>query len=211
MKKILLTMIAVAVLGMVTKAQTFGFKKGDVILEGAFSVNSSDNKSIENKQSSFAFSPKVGFFISDKAAFGVRFTCSQNKSTNYGGANDTFSKSNAVGGGIFGRYYFLEVGSRFKVYGEGDLGYTSIGGENNSGTNTVKLDKTNSFGFNGGVGANFFLTEKIAIGYQFADIVGYNSSRVDASGAKASNNFYVNLNSFGNFFNTGQFSLTFKL
>lgn len=211
MKKILLTMIAVASLGLVTKAQTFGFKKGDVMLEGAFSVNSSDNKNSETKQNSFALSPKVGFFVSDKAAFGVRFTYSENKNTNYSGSNDSYTKSNSVGGGIFGRYYFLEAGSRFKVYGEGDLGYTSAGGETSLGSTTVKLDKTNSFGFNGGIGANFFLTEKVAIGYQFADIIGYSSSKVDANGAKASNNFYVNLNSFGNFFNTGQFSLTFKL
>lgn len=211
MKKILLTMIAVTSIGLVTKAQTFGFKKGDVILEGALSVNSSDNKNTEMKQSSFALSPKAGYFISDKAAVGVRLTYSENKTTNYSGTNDIYDKTNTMGAGIFGRYYFLEAGSRFKVYGEADLGYASAGGESSNGTTTVKDDKTNSFGINGGVGANFFLTEKIAIGYEFANIIGYNSSKVDVSGAKASNNFYANLNSFGNFFSTGQFSLTFKL
>ena len=211
MKKILLTMITVAGIGLVTNAQTFGFQKGDVLLEGAVNVSSSDNKNTENRVSSFALTPKAGYFVSDKFAVGVQFTYSESKNTNYSGTNDTYNKTNTIGGAIFGRYYFLEAGSRFKVYGEADLGYNSAGGENNNGTTTVKFDNTNSFGANAGVGANFFLTEKIAIGYQFADIIGYNSSKMDVDGAKASNNFYVNLNSFGNFFNTGEFSLTFKL
>lgn len=211
MKKILLTMITVACFGVASKAQTFGFKQGDVMLEGAVNVSSNDNKNTEMRKTSFGLTPKVGYFLSDKAAIGVQLMYNESKNTNYSGTNDTYTKSTAVGGAIFGRYYFLEVGSRFKAYGEADLGYASQGGESSNGTTTTKLDKTNMFGLNAGVGANFFLTEKIAIGYQFADIIGFSSSKVDVSGAKASNNFYANLNSFDNFFSTGSFSLTFKL
>ena len=116
-----------------------------------------------------------------------------------------------MGVGVFARYYFLEVGPRFKAYGEAGLGYRSNGGEINDGTTTTKFDKTNTIGINGGLGANFFLTDNIAIGYQFADVIGFSTTKATTSGAKASNNFNVNLNSFSNFFNTGQFSLTFKL
>ena len=116
-----------------------------------------------------------------------------------------------MGVGLFARYYFLEIGSRLKAYGEAGLGFKNAGGETNNGTTTVKFDKTNTIGINGGVGANFFLTDNIAIGYQFADVIGFSTTKANTSGAKASNNFNVNLNSFSNFFNSGQFSLTFKL
>ncbi len=204
-------MTAVMGLALGTKAQTFGFQKGDGLLEGAIGVGSTDNKTAEQKTTSFTLSPKVGYFITNKTAVGVRVSYGQAKSTNYSGANETYSQTNNLGLGLFARYYFLEIGPRFKAYGEAGLGYSSAGGEFNNGTTTVKLDKTNTIGINGGVGANFFLTDNIAIGYQFADIIGFSTTKANTSGAKASNNFTVNLNSFSNFFNTGQFSLTFKL
>lgn len=211
MKKILLTMITIAAFGYGTKAQMFGFQQTDVILEGAISVNSTDNKNTEKKSTSFGVTPKVGYFVSDKFAVGLQLGYIGTKNTDYSGSNDSYKKTEGIGAGIFGRYYFLEVGSRLKVYGEAAAGYTTTGGENKVGSTTVKLDKTNSFGINGGVGANFFLTEKVAIGYQFTDVVGFNSSKLNTSGAKASNDFYLNINNFENFFNSGQFSLTFKL
>ncbi|MEO6681973.1 MAG: OmpW family outer membrane protein [Ginsengibacter sp.] len=211
MKKILLSMIAITGLALGSNAQNFGFMKGDGLLEGAIGVSSSDNQNTEKKVTSFSLSPKVGYFISDKTAIGVQFNYSQSKNTDYSGANETYNQVNGVGVGVFARYYFLEIGSRFKAYGEAGLGYRSTCGESNNGTTTVKFDKTNTIGINGGVGANFFLTDNIAIGYQFADVIGFSTSKANTSGTKAYNNFHVNLNSFNNFFNTGQFSLTFKL
>lgn len=204
-------MTAVMGLALGSKAQNFGFQKGDGLLEGAIGVSSTDNQSTEVKVNSFSLSPKVGYFVSNKTAIGVKLGYNQTKTTNYSGSNEIYSQNNGLGIGVFARYYLLEVGSRFKAYGEAGLGYTSAGGENNNGTTTVKLDKTNTIGINGGIGANFFLTDNIAIGYQFADVIGFSTTKATTSGAKASNNFNVNLNSFSNFFNTGQFSLTFKL
>lgn len=211
MKKILLTMITVTSLGLVSKAQTYGFNQGDVILEGAIHASSTDNKNTEIRKTDFSLTPKVGYFVSDKAAVGIQVMYLQSKNTNYSGSNDTYSKQNGVGAGIFGRYYFLEPGARLKLYGEAMVGYTSLGGETGNGTTTIKSDKTNTIGADLGLGANFFLTPKIAIGYQFANILGFNTTKLDVDGAKAQNNFYLNLNSFENFFSTGQFSLTFKL
>ena len=116
-----------------------------------------------------------------------------------------------MGAALFGRYYFLEAGKRFKVYSELELGYFSEGGENSNGTTTIKLDKTNTIGVNGGIGGNFFITPNVSIGYEFTNLIGFQTSKADTDGAKAINNFYANLNSFGNFFDAGQFSLTFKL
>lgn len=136
---------------------------------------------------------------------------SESKQTNYSGSSDVYTKTNTTSIEIFGRYYFLEAGKRFKVYTELDLGYSTAGGETSNGTTTIKNDKTNSIGANAGIGANFFVTNKIAVGYQFTNVLGYQTSKVDRSGAKPVNSFYANLNNFGNFFSTGQFNLTFKL
>ncbi|MGN6533552.1 MAG: outer membrane beta-barrel protein [Ginsengibacter sp.] len=211
MKKSVLTMAAIAAFGFATKAQNFGFQKGDVILEGAIGVSTTDNKTTEMKTSSFNLTPSVGYFVTDKVAVGLNLGYGESKSTNYSGSTDSYTKTNAAGIGVFGRYYFLDLGQRFKAYGEADLGYDQMGGETSNGTTTTKNDKVNTFGIGAGVGANFFLTQKIAIGYQFANVIGFSSSKVDKSGAKATNSFNLNLNSFSNFFNSGQFSLTFKL
>lgn len=204
-------MTAVMGLTLGANAQSFGFQKGDGFLEGAINVSSTDYKSTEQKSTSFTLSPKVGYFISNKTAIGAKFSYNHGKNTSYSGANESYSLTNSMGVGVFARYYFLEIGPRFKTYGEAGLGYKSAGGENNNGTITVKFDRTNTIGINGSVGANFFLTDNIAIGYQFADIIGFSTTKASTSGAKATNDFKLNLNSFGNFFSTGQFSLTFKL
>lgn len=210
MKKLLLTLTAVAGLTFATKAQEFGFQKQDFIVEGAIGVNTNNDKNNSKKTSEFVFAPKFGYFVSDKVAVGLGISYGQEKDTDYSGDKDTYTKSNVFGIGAFARYYFLEVGSRFKVYGEAGVGYANDGGEVYNGTDTEKDDKTNAFGVNAGVGANFFLTERIAIGYQFADVIGFNSVKADVDGAKAVNGFHANLNSFDNFFSSGKFSLTFK-
>lgn len=206
MKKILLTLTAVAAFTFATQAQEL--QKGNFLVEGALQVNSTNDKDASKKSSEFTFTPKVGYFVTDKIAVGVEFAVGQGKETNYAGTSDEYEKYNAFGVGAFGRYYFLELGSRFKAYGELGVGFA------NSKTGLTEADdkgvKVNGFGAGAGVGANFFLTEKIAIGYQFANVISYNSAKADVDGAKASTAFNVNLNSFENFFNSGQFSLTFK-
>lgn len=210
MKKLLLTLTVVAGLTFVTKAQEFDFQKEDFIVEGAIGVHTSDNKNTSEKSSGFVIAPKFGYFVSDKVAVGLGLSVGQNKDTDYSGATDTYEKENSFGINAFGRYYFLEVGSRFKVYGEAAVGYNNISGEESNGTDVTKFDKINGFGANAGIGANFFLTPTIAIGYQFADVIGFNTAKADVDGAKANNNFYANINSFDNFFSSGKFSLTFR-
>ena len=83
MKKLLFA-AAFAVLGFTANAQeeqTFGFAKGDVLVEGNLSVNSStetdsneDGDISEIKSSSFNFNPKAGYFVTDKLAVGVELS-----------------------------------------------------------------------------------------------------------------------------------------
>lgn len=211
MKKFVLSVIAVAGIAFASHAQNFGFEKGNLILEGNVGASSNDNKNSETRQSSFTVAPALGYFISDKFAVGIKPGFTQSKTTNYSGSNDTFTKSNTYGGAIYGRYYFLDLGNRFKTYTELDLGYATSGNETGNGTTTIKSDRTNTIGASAGLGANFFVTERIAIGYQFTNLISFSSSKVNNSSAKAVNSFNLNLNNFDNFFSTGQFSLTFKL
>lgn len=210
MKKLLLTLTAVAGLTFVTKAQEFDFQKEDFIIEGAIGVNTSNNKNTSEKNTGFVVAPKFGYFVSDKVAVGLGLHVGQDKATDYSGTEETYEKDNNFGINAFGRYYFLEAGSRFKVYGEAAVGYNNITGEVSDGTDVTKNDKVNGFGANAGIGANFFLTPTVAIGYQFADVIGFNTAKVDVDGAKANNSFYANINSFDNFFSSGKFSLTFR-
>jgi outer membrane protein len=210
MKRTVLTLAAVAAFGFAAKAQqqTFGFQKGDVIIEGGVSVNTTDNKATQTKTSLISLSPQAAYFINDKFAAGISIVYGGSKTDNYSGTSQT-TKNNFYGAGIFGRYYFWSPCQRLKVYGQAGIGYNQSQAKYDNGTETSKGPKTTSYAIGGGVGANFFISKNIAIGYQFANIINYSTSKTEH--LKATNSFELNLNSFSNFFNSGQFSLTFKL
>lgn len=210
MKKFLLTLTAVAGLTVASQAQEFGFEKGNFIVEGNFKSSNENDKGADTKISSFNFNPKVGYFVTDKIAVGVNFGFGQEKENVKTSKTVTTEKNFNVG--AFGRYYFLEVGSRFKTYTEVGVGYNNIKGEEIKvdGTVTKEADKLNGFGAKAGIGANYFLTDKIAINFAFADVVSFNSRKADVDGAKATTDFNTNVNVFDNFFAKSTFGLTFK-
>src|SRR6478672_2377916 len=158
MKKLLLSIIAVAGMAIAANAQEFGFKTGNVLLEGNINYNSTNNKDSKDKQSSFGFSPKVGYFLSDKFAVGAEISLNSTKQEDYSGVAD-IDKENTFAVGVFGRYYFLEIGKRFKTYTEAGVAILSVKNESKNGTVTTE-SKSNGFGINAGLGANYFLTEK---------------------------------------------------
>ena len=212
MKKFLLTLTAVAGLTAASQAQEFGFERGNFIVEGNFNSSNTNNKNTQEKNASFVFNPKAGYFVTDKIAVGVDLTFGQDKNTKVASDIKTISTDKVFGAGAFGRYYFLEVGSRFKTYTEVGVGYANVqeGEVEVDGTTTVDAVKVNGFGANAGIGANFFLTEKIALNFAFADVVSFGSAKQDVDGAKASTAFNTNINVFNNFFETAKFGLTFK-
>lgn len=214
MKKFLLTLTAVAGLTAASQAQEFGFEKGNFIVEGNFNSSNTNNKGTKEKNSAFNFNPKAGYFVTDKIAVGVDFGFGQSKKTTFNNDIKTVATDKAFGVGAFGRYYFLEVGSRFKTYTEVGVGYanTKTGEKEIDGTvaDADKAYKVNGFGANAGIGANYFLTDKIAINFAFADVISYGSTKADVDGAKASTAFNTNVNVFNNFFDNATFGLTFK-
>src|SRR5690554_7434983 len=123
MKKLILSMAAVAMIATTAQAQekTFGFNEGDVLLEGNISFSSTNDKNTDVKENSFTFAPKAGYFLTDDFAVGVQLDVTNSKTE----AVALENKENAFGAGVFGRYYFLDLGQRFKTYGELGLGFAS--------------------------------------------------------------------------------------
>lgn len=208
MKKILLLLTAIAGLATLSQAQEFGFQQGDVLLEGNVSFNTTRiNNGFDWRVNTLGINPKAGYFLTKKWALGLDLEYQLEKIRLLGGAEETTNKGQRYSFGAFGRYYFLELGSRFKTF-------TELGGyygfDRNDGWN-FDYEKANRFGVNAGIGANFFITPKVAIGYTFADLISFTSEKADLPDAERVERFGLNINSFNNFLQSGAFSLTFKL
>jgi outer membrane protein len=182
MKKLILSAAAVFVFSFANaqETSTFGFGEGNIIVEGNLGFNSTNDKNTDIKTSSFTFNPKAGYFITDDVAIGIE-----------------------LGVGAFARYYFLELGERFKTYGEFGLGFDTYK-EEMGGLEA----KASGFGAGLGLGMNYFITENFAINFALSDILSYSSYKPD--GGEAISEFNGNINVFDNFFTTAQFGLTFK-
>lgn len=203
MKKVMF-MAAFAVFGLShVNAQevepNYGFQESDILLEGSLGFNSTKDKNTDTKTNGFSINPKIGYFITEDFAVGVEGA--------YGSATSEIAGLDVLdnkefGAGVFARYYFLDLGKRFKTYTELGVGYASI---------KDKINDTKADGFGAGLnlGINYFVTDKIAISFGLADIVSYTSAKAD--GGKAVSGFNADINVFNNFFDTAQFGLLFKL
>ena len=210
MKKLLFAAAFVA-FGLTANAQeeqTFGFAEGDVIVEGNLGFNSENDKNTEIETSAFEFNPKVGYFLSDDLAVGVQLMLDTDKETD--GMADTETKTTTLGAGVFARYYFLDLGKRFKTYGEFGVGFDSAKTEVEVPGVDVDDFKTNGIGAGLGLGLNYFVKENIAINFALTDVLSFRSDKADVDGAEAVTSFNGNLNVFNNFFQTAQFGLTWK-
>ncbi|MES2863359.1 MAG: outer membrane beta-barrel protein [Bacteroidota bacterium] len=215
MKKVLLTAVAVFSLTFVNAQEEekkgFGFAKGDVLVEGNLMFNSNKDEAgtTEVKDNMFSFSPKVGFMLSDKLALGAEFMIgsgTQETTTPGGSTEDTQS---SFGAGVFARYYFLDLGERFKTYAEAGLGFGSSKDE----TDGVENFSTSTVGFGIDLGMNYFVTERFAINFGLNNVIGFNSDKTEfpGGGETTSNGINANLNTYNNFFGgTPTFGLTWK-
>lgn len=204
MKKIVLSAMAVFALSFANAQEgepTFGFSEGDFFVEGNIGFNSANDKNTETKTNSFNFNPKAGYFISDDLAIGLDLGFGSNKTEVAG--TETL-KNTTVGVGAFARYYFLDLGQRFKTYGEFGLGYST------DNYKTPADVKYNTFGAGLGLGVNYFVTENLAINFGLANILSYTSEKGDWDGAEAENHFNFGFGQFNNFFSDAVFGLTYK-
>ncbi|MFD2597489.1 outer membrane protein [Sphingobacterium corticis] len=212
MRKILSTVFAIVGLALAGKAQDYGFQRGNVLLEGSFQAGSVKHRNEDVEQVSVGFNPKIGYFISDNFALGADLSIGYTRQT-IGTASQFApleSKSNNLSLGAFGRYYFLDIGSRFKTYAEVGAGYLQNKSRSTYLGQSPSEVTQKGFEANAGIGANFFLTDRIAVNFSLADLLSYQRLKPDWPNAEPISAFSTNANVFNNFFDSYRFGLTFK-
>ena len=153
MKKVILLAIAMVATVTFTNAQTF--KKSDKIVEGTVSYS---QQSGEN--ATYSVNPSVGYFLNDKTAVGV-----------YGGfGKDGDSKTSTFG--VYARHFFLNIGKNLKTYTQMNASNTSA---------ELAGTKTTTFGIGAGLGVNYFLTSKIVLTMDVANLLNYTSQSSNTS------------------------------
>jgi outer membrane protein len=195
MKKIILTVAAVFALSFANaqdkKEASFGFSEGDFYLGGRVGYNNSDDNGVKNTTTNL--SPEAGYFLTDK--FALTLGLGIINSDNAGAKNQEFNVN------LGGRYYFLNLGERFKTFTNFGL---MIGNDDNGGNGA---DKTSSFGIKGGLGMNYFITPSFAIDFGLANVLSYTSSK---TGNVKSTETALDINEYNNFFGTATFGLIYK-
>jgi len=155
--------------------------------------STSENGGVSSKTSSSKIGPDLAYFISDKVALELGVTLGNSKDA----AGVKGSTSNISVGA---RYYFWNLGERFKTYTNFGLNFCS---DDNMGVG----DKTSTLGVGAGIGMNYFLTSKVAINFGLGKIISYNSS---TTGSAKTSSMDINLNEFNNFFSTPTFGVSYK-
>lgn len=210
MKKLVLSVMAVAAFGFAANAQekekpTYGFQEGNVMLEGSFTISDSVNKDTDSgakgKTTNYSVNPKVGYFISDKVVVGASVAFGKETLESKGAEyND-----NNIYAGAFARYYFLELGNRFKTYAEVGVGFDQ---------NKAKALDTKETGIKAGldVGFNYFLTENLAVAFTLGNVFSYANHDLKDGGEKVGtvSETEANVNIFNNFFDNAKFGLVYK-
>lgn len=196
-------MVAVLAFGFANAqdSASYGFSKGNILLEGNLEFSSTNNKNTEVKTNSLDFNPKVGYFVTDKFAVGVELEIGSGKTET---AGTETSKSSNFNAGVFGRYYFLELGQRFKTYAEAGIGF---GSEKNKAGLAPEV-KATGVSAGAGLGINYFVSDSFAINFGLTNILAFSSAKVED--AKAVTSFTGKFNIFNNFFDTPTFGLTYK-
>lgn len=212
MKNIFLSLTVLAT-GVAVQAQEgFGFKEGDILVEGNLQLNSSkDSWEVEGisnsvKEGTTLFAPKAAYFIDDQFALGIELGVGAYKQIYAAGSGETEELSNGFYAGVFARYYFLELGQRFKTYSEFGVGMNNTKYTDELGN----VSKTSGFGAGVGLGINYFVSPKIAINFGLSDLLHFSTEKNKETNVKT-DEFGANINVFNNFFSTATFGLTFKL
>jgi outer membrane protein len=186
---------AVAVFGFAfANAQdngSFGFAKGDYVLGGNLSFSSEDNGT--TKTSASTISPELSYFMTDKFSIGAGLTL--------GSSDNGTIKASSFSLDLGGRYYFLDLGSRFKTYTSFGVGFGSM----DSGVSGAEKVSTMSFG--AGLGMNYFVTSRLAINWGLSNILSYGSMK---QGDVSMSSLDLDVNVFSNFFSTPSFGMVYK-
>jgi len=176
MKK-LLTVLALVSFSICTQAQN-AFKKSDKIIEGTVSYSKS-----KGADATYGFNPSVGYFVTDKIAVGVAANFSES------------INSKNSGFGAYGRYYFLSLGKNLSTFAQLSLGTNSF--------DPADAAKVNTTNVNFGLGLNYFVTSKLALTTNVANLINYTTS-------KSNSNFSIGFNGVTNPISTPTFGLLYR-
>lgn len=177
MKKVVFLVVALFAAITFANAQT-GFKKGNKFVEGSVSYTK-----VEATDATYGFQPTIGYFLTDKFAVGVA-----------GDFGKDGSGVKTSGVGAFGRCYILNIGQNFKAYSQLGVATTTA---NAAGV------KTTGTGANFGFGANYFVSPKLALSVNLADVVSYQS-------VEGSSTFNVGWSGVSNPLNAAKFGVLYK-
>ncbi len=149
--------------------------------------------------------PTIGYFIKDNFAVGVDFGLGYQRaeSKNIG----RILKSYTYDVSAFGRYYFLELGKRFKFYGQMNLGYSRKNSkyEDSNLNLLIRTDlHEDVYRLSAGVGVNCFVSKKVAINFYLSRLAGY--SYIKDEEDKTSKEFNFKLNQFS----TSMFGIVYR-
>lgn len=178
-KQFKLTILAslLSVLSLNTVNAQSAFKKSDKIVEGTVSYTKTTDV-----DAVWSLNPTVGYFLTDKIAVGL--------SGQLGGDG----KTTTTNVGVFGRYYLLTLCKNILVYSQLDA---------TSNSTKVSGKSTTSFTSNIGLGANYFLTQKLALTMGLTNLVSYESK-------DSKSTFSVGFDGINNPLSTAKFGLLYR-
>ncbi len=197
MKKIILSLTALLSIAFANaQSKSEGFSKGNVFVSGSVGFGSTSYDTI--KSSSFSFSPKVAYFVTNNIAIGAKlgFGSSKSDANPFTTIPTVKSETSTTTFGVFGRYYATPA-SKFSVFGNLGFDYSS---ENDK----LAKVKTNSFDLAVSPGVSYFLSNHFSMEATFGRL-GYTSSKTDEKDAKATNTFGLDVN-----LSTISFGLNYK-
>lgn len=205
MKKFTIILVALLSSAAMLKAQEFGFKKGDFLVEGTLNA-SVEEGGMENydKRSSFGFQPQASYFLTDKLSVGLSLGIGNGKFEESINASEGTIDYSYYSAGVLARYYFLDLGPRFKTFTSLAGNFTDMSYDDEN----FDIPNMKEYTVRGGIGASFFITKNVAINYTFTNIVGFSSTKLSEN--STTNSFSLSLNDFQNFFQSGSFSLSFR-
>ncbi len=183
MKKVFITVAAIFAFGFANaqdKTTSEGFAKGDVFVSGGVGFNSTTMG--DAKGSGFEISPKLGKFVTDKIALGVKLAYGSDKAEN--AAGDEIVDDATLTVGVFARQY-CHASSKFSIFG-------NLGFDYNSTEDKLADAKTTGFEIALSPGVSYFLNDHFAMEATFGNL-GYKTAKPDADGAEATNTFGLNL------------------
>lgn len=155
MKKVLLSLVAVAAITFGANAQT---EKGKVILGGNVGFNSTKVEGAKKSDVDFSIVPSVGYFVTNNVAIGTGVGYTYNKAVSSSKQNEAFVVA------PFGRYY-VGLSDQFKFFGQ--LAVPMAFGTNKAvdanGDTGAKLGTSTAIGVNVAPGFAFYPTKKIGI------------------------------------------------